>query len=977
MVQFSHYLIVFAGESLNGEENDLWAFNLNTSQWEEIKAKGPDVEGRKGHSCLLYAQDFFTYLLVFGGITKGRYLDEMLVLRVSLGKSSLVASWALNEFRVEGSSPGPREGSSFFMFNEQPMIMNGCNYKESACFDDLFGVNLGKSSILFETFNVLLEPQERALVVNEPHGFWVFPGHSKSNKLVKKSFFVLCESTCSGNGRFEANHCICDPNYFGQSCETLCKNGVYANEICLCDPGYAAPSCEFLQIPSLLESPCVQNCHNRGSCSNSQCHCLSEYFGLNCEFKYCDSSCGSENNRGLCDHNTGLCQCQDKYGGKKCEFFCPFGCPEGLGCVKDYHCACEGCPISSFNCNERGTAIEGVCHCIKGYCGKFCEDKCEDCNGHGEFNGACCECFNGYYGRQCELECLELCSNNGKCELGKCNCFNNWSGPTCSTKNVCESCVHGKCIQNECVCYKGYAGPSCSTIICPMNCTILSTHYEVLSEPTQIYNSLESIPLNNSNKVIEVQATAGFCNMQKFQCECFQNFYGSDCSQTSSCPDCLNGQCRSGQCVCDPGFKGVNCDVSVCPQACSHNGECVQGKCQCWPVWSSEDCSTCLCKQGKCVRSVCECSPGWEGKYCEVYVCDKCLHGICVSNSCICSQGYSGKYCDSCEDPIGCYSCNSDIECNHGNCIGNTCLCDSRYTGKHCDVLICAGHGVFKHESCVCDPGFSGKNCSVSLNCPLNCSNHGVCHTGKCFCEPEFTGEDCSLSKSCPENCNYNGQCKLGRCFCFPGFQGPTCLPSRPSCQDCSGACIAGKCFCNDSPQSLIETSQNCPLSCSNHGKCIEGSCVCVQNWEGEACELHVFIDNSGNCIKDNLECSGNGICNNGICYCKTGFSGVLCEVLGGCQNCSGKNQVCVNGRCECVKGRTGDGCEEMDLCLIRDCGEFGVCVRGICYCQYGYGSDGEGPCELELVKLAGVAVFVSVVYAGVIVVFLFINGKG
>ena len=125
-----------------------------------------------------------------------------------------------------------------------------------------------------------------------------------------------------------------------------------------------------------------------------------------------------------------------------------------------------------------------------------------------------------------------------------------------------------------------------------------------------------------------------------------------------------------------------------------------------------------------------------------------------------------------------------------------------------------------------------------------SCSNHGVCHTGECYCDPEYEGKDCSLKKKCTDNCNNNGVCKYGKCFCNPGYQGLACLPIKKlekKCEDtCEGFCFSGKCYCpNENDEKLIfskeskfnflEETSECPLKCSNKGKCIGNKCYCEQ----------------------------------------------------------------------------------------------------------------------------------------------------
>ena len=63
--------------------------------------------------------------------------------------------------------------------------------------------------------------------------------------------------------------------------------------------------------------------------------------------------------------------------------------------------------------------------------------------------------------------------------------------------------------------------------------------------------------------------------------------------------------------------------------------------------------------------------------------------------------------------------------------------------------------------------------------------------------------------KECPENCNMNGECDFikGICECFLGFSGEKC------------------------------DKKVCINDCSNKGKCINGECICLEEFTGISCE--------------------------------------------------------------------------------------------------------------------------------------------
>ena len=62
---------------------------------------------------------------------------------------------------------------------------------------------------------------------------------------------------------------------------------------------------------------------------------------------------------------------------------------------------------------------------------------------------------------------------------------------------------------------------------------------------------------------------------------------------TEGCgPGCHgHGECVAGACICDPGYDGESCELSVCPLLCSGQGEYSAGECVCRPGWKGKECN--------------------------------------------------------------------------------------------------------------------------------------------------------------------------------------------------------------------------------------------------------------------------------------------------------------------------------------------------------------------------------------------------
>jgi hypothetical protein len=318
---------------------------------------------------------------------------------------------------------------------------------------------------------------------------------------------------------------------------------------------------------------------------------------------------------------------------------------------------------------------------------------------------------------------------------------------------------------------------------------------------------------------------------------------------------------------------------------------------------------------------------------------------------------------------------------------------DASPSPVHCtSASDCHGNGVCKAGVCMCVQPFTGPACE-RITCPNQCSGTGRCDlsTGVCFCYnatqlaaiyptdgPEhewgFEGPDCSL-KACFSDCGERqgrGRCnkQTGLCECKKGFWGPEGLHCNSVlCDDtCSahGFCVDGGCICDVAANKLSGWyGEKCEKPvCPNHcmesaglGKCINARCVCAAGWWGEDCSQKSCPANYSPLAwkgAQKVMCSGHGQCNNGVCSCMEGFTGADCSVrqcpgltLHGAEtnvSCSGHGTCQPNGVCVCDAGYKGEEC--FDRACTSDCGlskKRGECDTeiGHCACAEGwYGAD-------------------------------------
>uniref|UniRef100_A0A8C0Y083 Tenascin Cb n=1 Tax=Cyprinus carpio carpio TaxID=630221 RepID=A0A8C0Y083_CYPCA len=379
-------------------------------------------------------------------------------------------------------------------------------------------------------------------------------------------------------------------------------------------------------------------------------------------------------------------------------------------------------------------------------------------------------------------------------------------------------------------------------------------------------------------------------------------------------------------CVCEPGWKGVNCSEPECPNFCQDQGRCEDSKCICFEGFGGEDCSIELCpvdcgENGECINGACICAEGFIGEDCSLTNClNNCLgRGRCVDDECVCEEPWTGFDCSELICPNDCF--------DRGRCDNGTCYCEEGFTGEDCGELTCPKncnhHGRCVNGQCVCNIGYSGDDCS-KLTCLNDCSQRGHCFNGKCICDPGFEGEDCSIL-SCPDNCNDRGQCINGECICDVGYEGDDCseLSCPNNCHD-RGRCVNGKCICKMGFTGEDCSIKTCSHDCHGRGECVDGKCVCHDGFAGEHCGIKT-------CPHD---CHGRGECVDGKCICHDGFAGKDCSIKTCPNDCHERGQ-CVDGKCVCHAGFTGHDCSE--LTCPSDCHNRGRCVNGQCVCNIGF----------------------------------------
>jgi len=208
------------------------------------------------------------------------------------------------------------------------------------------------------------------------------------------------------------------------------------------------------------------------------------------------------------------------------------------------------------------------------------------------------------------------------------------------------------------------------------------------------------------------------------------------------CPqDCSgNGYCDKGVCVCNTGYYGSSCNISI-P---------TYGQCIFLPIGGSNQQ---LCGEFQYI----DCAVNFnirlgpeiiytkkfplyqfmsifESPYCfSISNCSMCLEWSNLEMSANQTGGCS-------QISVG---CGSDGRSSYQLfCFQDTMIVD--YCLGRCPND-CSFHGECKSAKCVCDPLYTGNDCSIRLDCPNNCTGHGYCDKGSCICQPSYQGTDCSI----------------------------------------------------------------------------------------------------------------------------------------------------------------------------------------------------------------------------------------
>ncbi|GFY51091.1 uncharacterized protein TNIN_8012, partial [Trichonephila inaurata madagascariensis] len=409
------------------------------------------------------------------------------------------------------------------------------------------------------------------------------------------------------------------------------------------------------------------------------------------------------------------------------------------------------------DCKNGGTCGKsGVCECLEGTSGKYCELvedcdslKCADAEADCVFDvekkkGFCaCRGENQWYVDGKCVKVTATCEKNEDCK----------NGGVCGDKRVCE-------------CLKGTSGEHCEEVTgCKdLNCEGIGAECFFDTETrkatcdcidgSQLYMNEKCVAKCDKNEDCK---NGGICG-QKRVCQCLEGTTGERCETVTDCKD-MKCENISAECVFDTEIKKATC---ACKDATKLyvNDKCVTKFCATECFDSRTTCSS--------INGVDVCICNQVSKYYDYasHTCkeiDKCLteiecgkNEICSKEKCRCKDYYEYRN----------YECQRADMCRHEPCFNNTkckageeagsiiCECDHNHAYYNTKRKRCEDSSCFvphRKKSCYskCPLGMKrnedGECESIyyALWCGRDCGPYGWCmkdYKGhdKCYCDPIF-----------------------------------------------------------------------------------------------------------------------------------------------------------------------------------------------------------------------------------------------
>ncbi|EFC39663.1 predicted protein [Naegleria gruberi] len=569
------------------------------------------------------------------------------------------------------------------------------------------------------------------------------------------------------------------------------------------------------------------------------------------------------------------------------------------------HYVCNGLLETEDNvCSGNGQCIGlNQCLCKAGYNGTFCENEaiCNDipqssklaCSGNGNCTFSGCSCKASFYGSDCSSS-YYVCNGTRSYDSFVCNSHGN-----CTTDNVCV-CGQG---YNGTFCELKLLEPSVNTDTVANASTTsntTNTSNTTLSNNTTTTNNTNIDPSSPSSTNITNHNSTSSNNTQGNNGTSFDSSHGknttlsndtatNNTSRDPTSPNSSNITDYNSTSNSTQTYNGTSPDsssnstTSNSTLPSSNNNTIPSNDTSTNNTSTQNKCKDIVCVHGKCIEGVCNCDSGYIGTLCDqsdvvknqtdLCFSIKCYNGTCLEGKCSCDTGYTGTMCQDLVivNDTETDSCNN--QCVNGTCLAGKCICQSTpdyfYYGPTCS----------KYAAVTCYTGMQ------AANTPF-CVAAGVEHYIMQYLSQDgynllanYTGEVAvpqvriAALKVLDQSSRTMAEQLMIACTteaCRLVYKRYSCYSHFPMCSwvtelvkgvynpICKSACetmlmpylvgnnsletLCGSLNDNEGCSSEINYVDQCyDVSCSDHGTCKNGRCICDSGYEGNNCEKTSF----------------------------------------------------------------------------------------------------------------------------------------